>query len=776
MNSFSNRKKVQLRTFLKFERDDLHRMKKPGLVAWGLAVGALLLVSRTVPAAAGGSLPARYTTWHDYLGSPDSAQYSALTQINKSNVDKLQMKWFYPADSNTAEFGFNPLIVDNVIYLLGKDSALTALDVVTGREIWVHAVNTTLIATRGISYWQSEDGSDRRILFQADNYLQELDARTGKTVSSFGENGKVDLRNGLGRDPKTVNLIQSFSPGRIFENLILLGSATGEEYGAPPGDVRAFNVITGKMVWIFHTIPHPGEMGYETWPSDAWRRVGGVNTWGDITVDDQRGIVYFPLGAPTYDFYGADRIGANLFADCLLALDARTGKYLWHFQFVHHDLWDYDATAAPKLLTVRRNGKLVDVVAQPTKQGFLFVFDRVTGRPIWPIEERPVPQTDMKGEQSSPTQPFPTAPPPFARQKFTPDDIDPYIADPVERAKWRDTLLSSRNEGLFTPPGLRNTIQMPGNSGGANWGAGAIDPTNGTLYVESKDAPTMLKLERTPPALDLDKMGTIEQQGHVVYFQNCQVCHGPERQGQKPAIPALVGVVDRIGEERIREILRVGAPPMPSFNSLSPKEVNALLAFLARPGAGAVSQERLAWLATESPYAQSAQSTSAERYWSGYGYMNSTEGLPAIGPPWSTITAYDLNAGTIKWQVPLGGVTELEAKGINNTGSIWPRGGMVVTAGGLIFVGTKSDKTLRAFDKDTGAVLWEKVMPAKLDGVPSVFEVDGREYLVVCGRKDSPAESEPATATPNASASTVQGYYLFALSPETGTVTKQSTR
>lgn len=744
----------------------------PGPVALAVTAAALLFLSSESPGASSQLASVPYTTWRDYLGSPDSAQYSALTQINRSNVKNLQMKWFYPADSNTAEFGFNPLIVDSVIYVLGKDSAITALDAVTGHEIWVHPVNTTLIATRGINYWQSRDGSDRRILFQADNYLQELDARTGNLISSFGENGKVDLRNGLGRDPKTINLIQSFSPGRAFEDLIILGSATGEEYGAPPGDLRAFNVITGKMAWIFHTIPHPGEMGYKTWPKDAWLRVGGTNTWGEITVDQKRGIAYFPLGAPTYDFYGADRKGANLFADCLLALDARTGKYLWHFQLVHHDLWDYDATAAPKLLTVRHNGKLVDVVAEATKQGFLFVFDRVTGHPIWPIEERPVPETDMKGEETSPTQPFPTAPPPFARQKFTPDDIDPYIADPGERAKWRDTVLSARNEGLFTPPGLRNTIQIPGNSGGANWGAGAIDPTTGTMYVESKDAPTMLKLERTPPALDLDKMGSIEQQGHVVYFQNCQVCHGPERQGQKPAIPALVGVIDRVGEQHVREILRVGAPPMPSFNSLPPREVNALLAFLARPDVGAVSQERLAWLATESPWAQSAQSASDERYWSGYGYMNSTEGLPAIGPPWSTITAYDLNAGTIKWQVPLGGVTELQAKGINNTGSIWPRGGMVVTAGGLIFVGTKSDKTLRAIDKDTGVVIWEKQMPAKLDGVPSVFEVDGREYLVVCGRKDSPSESEPASAAGNSSLSNVQGYYLFALPPESVSMSK----
>jgi quinoprotein glucose dehydrogenase len=307
---------------------------------------------------------------------------------------------------------------------------------------------------------------------------------------------------------------------------------------------------------------------------------------------------------------------------------------------------------------------------------------------------------------------------------------------------------------------------MPGNSGGANWGAGAVDPTNGMLYVESKDAPTMLKLERTPPSLDLEKMGTVEQQGHIVYFQNCQICHGPNRTGQPPAVPSLVGVTDRVGTGRLRQILRVGAPPMPSFTNLRTKEVDVLLSYLKNPDGGEISQERLAWLATESPSAKSAQSGSAERYWSGYGYMNSPDGLPAINPPWSTITAYDLNGGTIKWQVPLGGVTQLEAKGIKNTGSIWPRGGMVVTAGGLIFVGTKSDKTLWAYDKDNGSVLWEKVMPAGIDGVPSVFEIDGREYLVVCGRKNSSMGGEPSYASTHESGATVQGYYVFALPNE----------
>jgi quinoprotein glucose dehydrogenase len=694
----------------------------------------------------------------------DSAQYSALKQINKSNVKQLELMWFYPAGNNGAEFGFNPIVIDGLMYVLGKNGAITALDAVTGKEVWVHEVNSTLVAHRGINYWESKDRSDRRLLFMADNCLQAIDARTGKEIASFGDNGRVDLRQGLGRDPKTIALIQSFSPGRVFENLIILGSATGEEYDSPPGDLRAYDVRTGKMAWIFHTVPHPGEMGYDTWPKDAWRRVGGVNAWGEITIDEKRAIAYFPLGAPTYDFYGGDRKGANLFADCLLALDARTGKYLWHFQMVHHDLWDYDPTAAPKLISVWHAGKMVDAVAEPTKQGFLFVFDRVTGKPLWPVEERPVPKSDVPGEEAFPTQPFPTFPLPFARQKFSADEIDQYIADPAERAKWRDTVLSARNEGLFTPPGFRDTIEMPGNSGGANWGASAIDPTIGMIYVESKDAPTTLKLEGKPPKVDLDAFGSPEQQGRIVYVQHCQMCHGPERSGSPPAVPSLVNAAKNFGTDRIRSVIKLGAPPMPSFASLSTKEVDVLIAFLAHPEAGDVSKESLAWLG-RAPRLDTATATDSSpvRYWSGYGYMNSSEGLPVIDPPWSTLTAYDLNTGNMKWQIPLGEVSALAAKGIKNTGSNSTRGGPVVTAGGLIFAGTRSDQKIRAYDKDTGSLLWEKELPARVDGVPAVFEIGGREYLAVCGRDVEGTSPEAGSITSPPGKPPVQGYYLFAL-------------
>ena len=441
------------------------------------------------------------------------------------------------------------------MYLVGAHNAVVALDAATGRQIWEHGIgDAQSMNHRGVAYWENSDRSDRRILFTAGDELQALDARTGNLVQSLGDNGKVNLKNGLGRDPDSLRRVQSGDPGRVFENLLILGSAPGEEYESAPGDLRAFDRGSCKLMWGFHTVPHPGEPGYDTWPPDAWKYIGGVNTWGEISIDEKRGIAYFPLGSPTYDFYGADRKGANLYSDCLLALDARTGKYLWHFQMVHHDLWDDDAVAAPKLLTVRHDGKDVDVVAQATKQGFLYVFDRVTGKPIWPVEERKVPQSDVPGEQSWPTQPFPTAPPPFARQNFTAGDVNPYILDPKEIAKLKEAVSNSRNLGLFTPPALVNTMQIPGNNGGANWGSTAVDPKRGWLYVASKELTVHAQAGRAesnsrhvfclchPPA----------QVGKAVYMANCQQCHKADLSGQMPEVPALTGAVSKKPSARNR--------------------------------------------------------------------------------------------------------------------------------------------------------------------------------------------------------------------------------
>jgi quinoprotein glucose dehydrogenase len=735
---------------------------------WVLVIGTVVTLSLRHPSrivdAAAGTQKASFTSWTAYGGSNSDAQYSALKQVNRSNAGQLQQVWFYPSGNNGFRYGSNPLVVDGVMFVYGKSNTVVALDATTGKEVWVYDThNPRLISHRGMTYWESKDRSDRRLLFSMNNELHALDARTGKDIPSFGKDGAVDLREGVGRVPSTIRQIQSNTPGRVFENLYITGSATGEEYESPPGDLRAFDVITGKLVWQFHTVPHPGEMGYDTWPKDAYKYVGGTNNWGEFSIDEKRGIVYFPLGSPTYDFYGADRLGANLFSDCLLALDARTGKYIWHFQTTHHDLWDYDLETGPKLMTIQHDGKMVDVVVQAGKNGFVYVFDRTNGKPIWPIEERPVPKSDVPGEESWPTQPFPTHIPPFARQKFTADMVNPYIADPKEREAIKKQVEGARQEGIFTPPTLGTTMETPGNNGGGNWGSGAIDPATNTFYVVSKDAPSLLHLETKPPKRQIP--GSPETQGLVVYMQNCQSCHTASRKGQPPAIPSLEGVVERAGADRVREAVHNGLAPMPAFPDLESAEVDHLIAFLKAPEKANLAPDVLARIMAP-PATTARLGPGGRRYWTGYGYMNSSEGLAAISPPWSSLTAYDMNKGEIKWQIPLGEVTELVEKGIRNTGSYWPRGGAVITAGGLIIVGTRSDAKLHIYDKDTGKQISEIQMPAGPEGIPSIYEVNGREYIALSARLNSDKvvgdQPKPSVKTVEETEQT-QGYYVYAL-------------
>jgi quinoprotein glucose dehydrogenase len=720
-----------------------------------------------------------YSTWKEYGGAPDDSQYSSLKQINRSNVAALKQVWFYPTGNNGFRYGSNPIVIDSTMYVIGKNNSVVALDAASGKELWVHDNGKVLgFSHRGLVYWENADRSDRRILYVANNNLCEVDARTGQTIDSFGDHGAVDLRQGLGRDPKTIRQIGSGTPGKIFGDLILLGSATGEEYESPPGDLRAYNVVTGKMAWIFRTVPHPGEPGYETWPPEAWKYIGGTNTWGEISIDEERGIAYFPTGSPTYDFYGADRNGADLYSDCLLAIDAHTGKLLWYYQTTHHDLWDYDLETGPKLLTVMHDGKKVDVVAEAGKNGFVYVLDRVTGKPIWPIEERPTPKADMPGQIAWPTQPYPTIVQPFTRQKFSADEVNPYITDPKEREQIRATVAAARNEGLYTPPDTGTVMEMPGNNGGANWGTTAADPTNGTYFVLSKEAPSLLQLAPKPPRRQIP--GTPETQGRVLYIQNCQSCHLESMAGQPPAIPSLVGVMDRRSPDMVRALLQNGMAPMPAFPDMSATDIGNVIAYLTHPENAHISPDILARLMNPPPPSPRL-APPGTRYWTGYGYMNSSEGLPAISPPWSTLTAYDLNTGAIKWHIPFGGVSSLEEKGISDTGSFWPRGGVAVTAGGIIFGGSISDNTMRAYDEDTGKVLWEMKLPAGPEGIPAVYEVAGKEYMVISARPSTRtptaaggatpqemAEGPPTApgAAPNPTAGNAQGYYVFAL-PDT---------
>jgi quinoprotein glucose dehydrogenase len=568
-------------------------------------------------------------SWNDYGGGPEGAQYSPLTQVNKSNVAKLGVAWKYSIGDGKKYF-FNPLQVDDRLYVMGANSSLVCLEAATGKTIWTFhpPEGTTVMTSRGINYWESKDRKERRLFFAANHILRAVDAITGKAVPGFA----IDMKLGLDRDPATIQLVQSTTPGRVFEDLLILGSATNQGYGSAPGDIRAYDVRTGKVRWTFHTVPRPGEFGYDTWPKDAWKSVGGANVWGEMSIDPARGILFAPTASAKYNFWGGDRTGANLFADCLLALDARTGKRLWHYQFIHHDILDYDGASSPKLLTLRREGKTVEAVALATKQGYLFVFDRLTGKPVFPIEERPAPQSDVPGEKTAPTQPHSLLPP-FSRQEFTVDDLSPFLSQ-EDRAKFRDQILSARNDGLFTPPSLRGSIQMPGNNGGSNWGGVAVDAARGRLVVVSKDLPCLLKLDDKDPSPD------------------------------------------------------------------------------------------------------------AIRYETPFGFMIASDGLSAIKPPWTTITMYDLNEGKILWQQPLGEVPFLAAKGIKNTGTHYPKVGPVYTAAGLIFTGTR-DKKVRAFDADTGKMLWEFTVDAAMEGIPAVYEVNGRQYIVFCA--SAQAGLTPAT-------------------------------
>jgi quinoprotein glucose dehydrogenase len=594
-----------------------------------------------------------FTTWTAYGGGAHSSQYSALDQINKKNVSQLEVAWTHPV---TGTVIFNPVVVDEVMYLQGTANAIVALDAATGKEIWRHA-NQGSIGARGFNYWESPDRRDRRILYLNAGHLTAINAENGETITSFGENGRVDLRVALYRE--AANPLQTSNPGRIFENIFIISlPAQGAQYDSTPADVQAYDVRTGKLLWVFHSIPQPGEFGYDTWPPEHYKTGGGVHNWSEFTVDEENGIAFIPFGSPRFDFYGGDRPGNNLFGNSLVALDARTGRRLWHFQMVHHDLWDYDLPQAPKLLTIRQNGRDVDVVAQASKQGFLFVFERKTGRPIWPIEERPVPQSDIPGEVSSPTQPYPTKPPAFARQSFTAKDINPYIPA-AEREEIVRRFGTLRNDGLFTPPSFEGSIQLPGHNGGANFGSSAVDPARGEMYVVSKSLPTVIRI----------------------------------------ALPGQGGRGGALG----------GGPSGPI---VTPEEKATLMA---------TAKELVAKGPT--------------RFNSPYEFMNTNSlALSAIGPPWSELTAYDLNTGEIKWQVPAGSLSEIAPPELGippNSGSHFPRSGPLATAGGIVFLSTGSDRKLRAYDRDNGKEIWSFSLPATSEGMPATYQVNGRQYVVV---------------------------------------------
>jgi quinoprotein glucose dehydrogenase len=698
--------------------------------------------------------PAKEQPWHQYGGGPDQSKYVELTEFTKENLGKLEVAWNYAAGDGA--YMFNPIVVDGVMYLLGKEESLVALDAVTGKELWVRPDLKGIIKT-GINYWESKDRKDRRLIYCRQNMLEAANAITGEPIASFGENGATSLKEGLGRNPATIHRVQSTTPGQIFENLIVLGSSPGEGYFTAPGHVRAYDVITGKLAWTFHTIPWPGEYGYETWPPDAYQYLGGVNAWGEITIDEKHGIAFVPLGSPTYDYYGADRIGAGLFGNCILALDARTGKRLWHFQAVHHDLWDYDFCSAPQLITVDHEGKKIEAVAVAGKQGFLYVFERLTGKPLWPIEERPVPQSTMPGEQTWPTQPYPTVVPPFTRHTLRVEDLNPYFS-PEKREQWQKRFAAAK-VGLYEPLSDQyETIAVPGAVGGANRGNTAADPERGLVYIITQEYASVYKLkpEAPLPSESVPETSTPPPPPKAegpqnAYAQFCAACHGENMVG-RDNVPTLVDAGKRLSFGEFSNTVGVGKGVMPGFPHL---EERALMEIYTAIGgtmtASDANRGRRNDRVTPRKYPPGIKGP-VQNFSSGYGLEHSD----LQGPPWSWMVAYDLNKGSIKWRRPLGHDPKIPR--VNGMDLGLPIGsqrkGMVVTSNGLIF-STCLDGHVYAYDAESGDKLWTSKLPRNPEGLPAMYEAGGRQFLVICSM-GKPTDDALAANIPS-------GYLVYSL-------------
>jgi len=676
-----------------------------GMIACGFLMA--LLVSGLAQQMNSGSVD-----WPAYGGGPAEIRYSSLHQIDRSNVGNLQIAWTF--DTGDAfpgsEFQCNPLVIAGVLYASTPKANVVALDAATGKLKWRFDPDPGhkalfKIRHRGVTWWS--DGNNARIFTAWHQYLYSLDAQTGKPDPRFGDNGRIDLRDNLGREPR--NMVSLTTPGIVYKDLLIVGSLISETLPASPGDIRAYDVRTGKLRWIFHTIPHPGEFGYETWPKDAWKYSGSANNWTGMSLDEKRGLVFVPTGSAAFDFYGADRTGDDLFANSLIALKADTGERVWHFQAVHHDIWDRDFPSPPSLVTVHRDGRTIDAVAQTTKQGVIYVFNRETGESLFPIEQRIVPPSDLDGEITAKTQPFPLTPEPFARQLLT-----VYMLTDRTAAAHRAVLKqfkTFRSAGQFVPGSKEGTIIFPGFDGGAEWGGSAVDPDTGVLYVNANEMAWILRmLEQHPPSPNTS--------GRELYMANCSACHRADLGGAPPEFPSIQKASERYSSWELKTILSAGTGRMPSFARLGPAGLDAVADYVLNGVSTSVRSE--------------VNASGFMKYLNdGYKKFLDPDGYPAVKPPWGTLNAINLNTGKFEWKIPLGEYPELAAKGLKQTGSE-NYGGPIVTAGGLVFIGATSyDRKFHAFDKQTGKLLWETTLPAAGNATPATYEVNGRQFVVI---------------------------------------------
>lgn len=696
-----------------------------------------------------------YSGWSAYAGSKDGIRYSSNDQINTENVSQLQVAWMYSSNDkdtgNSSQIQCNPIVVNGILYAVSPKSKLLALNAATGQPSWIFdpALEDTgsnigplkyFKVTRGVMYW--EKGDDKRVFYSVGSNTWCINAMDGKPVRSFGENGYINLVENLDREEGTHDgFVAGTTPGVIYNDLLILGHRVGESADAAPGSVRAFDVRTGQRRWIFHTIPHPGEFGYDTWPDkNAWKKLGGANPWAGLSLDEKRGVVYVPTGSVGGDFYGGFRKGQNLFGNSLIALEAATGKYLWHFQTIHHDLWDRDLAANPNLVTIVKDGKKIDAVAQTTKHGYIFLFDRTNGQPVFPIDEKPVPTTGaLPGEEVWPTQPIPALPESFARQKFGPEEVSNLT--PETHADLMEKFNKVKYLEKFAPPSKESSWIFPGYDGGGEWGGSAVDPSSGIMYVNSSEMAWILTMIDVPKENNTDV--SLKGIGKTVYNKYCMSCHGAELKGNGTSYPSLLQLEKKYNDDQANQIIQNGKNMMPAFKQISEGERNALLAFLLNKedkeaGAAASSKVKngpaVKEKAITSPPIQKNTIMNEVPYtMTGYNRFLDKNKYPGITPPWGTLNAVDLNTGKLLWKVPLGEYEELTKKGIPPTGTE-NYGGPVVTKGGLVFIAATKDAKIRAFDKQSGKVLWEAQLPVPGYATPAVYEVGGKQYVVIaCG-------------------------------------------